>query len=107
MVCDKVAIIKQGVMLTSSTVQELTSHGQQLHVKVENESAALAALKNQPWIKSVKTENGYIIIDAPKDSASRVNEVLAENKLFASELVNKSASLEDVFLQLTGGNAGD
>jgi hypothetical protein len=36
-----------------------------------------------------------------------VNQVLAENKIFASELANKAASLEEVFLQLTGGNSGD
>lgn len=107
MVCDKVAIIKQGVMLKYSSVAELTTQGQLLHIKVENQTAALAVLKNQTWIKSIKTENGYLIVDAPKDSAARVNQVLAENKIFASELANKAASLEEVFLQLTGGNSGD
>ena len=107
MVCDKVAIIKQGVMLKYSSVAELTTQGQLLHIKVENQTAALAVLKNQTWIKSIKVENGYLVADAPKDNAARVNQVLAENKIFASELVNKSASLEEVFLQLTGGNSGD
>jgi ABC-2 type transport system ATP-binding protein len=107
MVCDKVAIIKQGVMLKYSSVAELTTQGQLLHIKVENQTAALAVLKNQTWIKSIKAENGYLIVDAPIDSAARVNQVLAENKIFASELVNKAASLEEVFLQLTGGNSGD
>ena len=107
LVCNRVAIIKQGVMLANSTVAELTSHGQLLYIKVENQTAALSILKSQPWIKSVKTENGYMIVDAPGDSAARVNQVLAENKIFAFELVNKAASLEDVFLQVTGGNSGD
>jgi ABC-2 type transport system ATP-binding protein len=107
LVCNRVAIIKQGVMLANSTVAELTSHGQLLYIKVENKTAALSILKSQPWIKSVKTENGYLIVDAPGDSAARVNQVLAENKIFAFELVNKAASLEDVFLQVTGGNSGD
>ncbi len=111
MVCDKVAIIKQGVMLTSSSVRELTSQGQRLHIKVENQTAALTVLKNQPWIKSVKivaddSHNEYLVVDAPKESAARVNQVLAENNLFASELVNKTSSLEEVFLQLTGGDNG-
>jgi hypothetical protein len=48
-----------------------------------------------------------VIVDAPKDSAARINQTLAENKIFASELMNKSVSLEEVFLQLTGGNSGD
>jgi len=48
-----------------------------------------------------------LAVDAPKESAARVNQALAENKIFAYELVNKAASLEDVFLQVTGGNSGD
>ena len=107
LVCNRVAIIKQGVMLANSTVAELTSHGQLLYIKVENQTAALSILKSQPWIKSVISVNGYLIVDAPGDSAARVNQVLAENKIFAFELVNKAASLEDVFLQVTGGNSGD
>jgi hypothetical protein len=100
-------------MLANSTVQELVTQGQLLQILVDNREKAIAILKNLPWIKSVKTEkienqeNEYIIIDAPKDSASRVNQVLAENNIFASELVSRNVSLESVFLQLTGGNSGD
>jgi hypothetical protein len=60
-----------------------------------------------PWIKSVKRENDYLIVDAPKESASQVSKALAEHNIFASELVTRSASLESVFLQLTGGESGD
>jgi ABC-2 type transport system ATP-binding protein len=112
MVCDHVAIIKKGTMLVSSSVQDLVSQGQRLHLRMENPAQALAVLKNQTWIKSVTIatdEYGreFLAVDAPKDSAAKINQVLAENKIFASELVNMSLSLEDVFLQLTGGHAGD
>ena len=107
LVCDKVAIIEKGVMLANSTVEELVSHGQLLHIKVANQMQALDILKKLSWIKSVKIDNEYLIVDAPKDSAARINQTLAENKIFASELMNKSVSLEEVFLQLTGGNSGD
>jgi ribosome maturation protein Sdo1 len=55
---------------------------------------ALDILKKLSWIKSVKIDNEYLIVDAPKDSAARINQTLAENKIFASELMNKSVSLE-------------
>ncbi len=48
-----------------------------------------------------------MVVDAPKESASRVNAVLAEQKLFLSELVTRSVSLEEVFLQMTGGEKGE
>lgn len=107
MVCHRVAIIKQGTMIANAPVQELLNQGQRLHIKVENSAQAMALLKNVSWIKSVKTENDCLIVDAPQDSASRVNKVLAENNIFASELVSPSVSLESVFLQLTGGESGD
>lgn len=107
LVCNRVAIIKQGVMIANSTVQELVTQGQVLQIKVPDPTQATAILKSLPWIKSVKSENGYLIVDAPKDSASRVNQVLAENNIFASEMVNRNVSLESVFLQLTGGDSGD
>ncbi|OGO36530.1 MAG: hypothetical protein A2147_10480 [Chloroflexi bacterium RBG_16_57_8] len=107
LVCDRVAIIKQGTMIANAPVQELVTRGQMLQVKVANTETAAAVLKNLLWITSVKIENGYLVVDAPKDSASRVNQALAERGIFASELVNHVASLESVFLQLTGNDNHD
>jgi ABC-2 type transport system ATP-binding protein len=104
LVCNRVVIIKQGVVLADSTVQELVSQGQLLQIKIDDPKQAVDVLKSLSWIKSVKIEEDYLIVDAPKDSASRVNQALAEHHLFASELVNRTVSLESVFLQLTGGN---
>ena len=60
-----------------------------------------------PWIRSVKIENDYLIVDAPEESASQINKTLAERDIFASELASRNVSLESVFLQLTGGDSGD
>jgi ABC-2 type transport system ATP-binding protein len=107
LVCNRVMIIKQGVMIADSTVRELVTQGQQLKIKVPDPRQASEVLKGLPWIKSVKIEDGHLIVDAPKDSAAQINQALAEHGIFASELVNQTVSLEDVFLQLTGGNSGD
>jgi ABC-2 type transport system ATP-binding protein len=109
LVCDRVTIIKQGVMITSSPVHELLTKGQLLQVKVDDQTRAqaMSVLKGLSWVKSVKPEDSYLIVDAPKDSASLVNRTLAEHNIFASELVTRNVSLESVFLQLTGGAGGD
>ena len=101
LVCDRVAIIKQGTMIANAPVRELVTKGQMLQIKVADMERASAILQDLPWVKSVKTEGGYLIVDAPQDSASRVNQALAEQNVFASELVNRVANLESVFLQLT------
>ena len=109
LVCDRVAIIKEGVMLTCAPVRELLTQGQQFQIKVNEAEVepAIAVLSGQSWLKSVKREDGYLVVDGHKESASRVNKVLTEHDIFASELVSRNISLESVFLQLTGGESGD
>jgi ABC-2 type transport system ATP-binding protein len=107
LVCSRVAIIKKGITLANAPVQELLTHGQMIEIKVEDLAKAAAILARVPWIKSVRTECGLLVVEAPPDSASQVSKVLAEQGVFVAELVNRNASLEDVFLQLTGGASGD
>ena len=107
LVCDRVAIIKEGIMLTNAPVDELLTQGQQLQIKVDDPGQAASILEKVPWINSVKIENEYLVVDIPKESASRVNQILTEHNIYASELVNRNVSLESVFLQLTGGDSGD
>ncbi len=107
LVCQRVAIIKQGAMIANAPVHELTTRGQVLEVKVTDNAKATAILKALPWVKSVKQEGEYLIVDAPRDSTSAVNQALAENKIYASELISHNPSLESVFLELTGGASGD
>lgn len=108
LVCDRVAIIKQGAMIANAQVRELLNKGQLLQVKVDDQvrAQAVTILNDLNWITSVEAENGCLIIDAPKDSSSRVNRVLAEHNIFVSELVTRNVSLESVFLQLTDGESG-
>jgi ABC-2 type transport system ATP-binding protein len=107
LVCDRVAIIKQGVTLIDAPIQELLNRGQVLQIKVDNPTKAVPILSEIPWIKSVKIEEGYLILEAPQESASQVTKILAENGLYLSELIKRGSSLESVFLQLTGGESGD
>jgi ABC-2 type transport system ATP-binding protein len=107
LVCNNVAIIKQGVVIANAPIKELLSQGNQLQIKVNNMEQTTAILRGLPWIKSVKREGDYLMIDVPRDHGADVNRALAEKGIFASELVNRTTSLESVFLQLTGGETGD
>ncbi|MDO8716945.1 MAG: ABC transporter ATP-binding protein [Dehalococcoidales bacterium] len=107
MVCSKVAIIKQGVIIANAPIKELLSRGHQLQVKVDKMEEAKAVLGDLPWIESVTKENDYLIIDVAKDRSADVNLALVEKGIRVSELFSRSTSLESVFLQLTGGDSGD
>ncbi len=107
LVCDRVAIIKEGVMIANAPVRELLTKGQLLRIKVDNPGEATSILEKIPWVNSIKIEDEYVIVDVPRESASDVNKTLAEQGIYASELVSSHVSLESVFLELTGGESGD
>jgi hypothetical protein len=90
MVCNRVAIIKKGIMVANAPIKELLSRGQTLQIKVDALDQAAAILSSLPWIKSVKKSNDILVVDAPEESASTVNKVLAEHNLFASEIVSRN-----------------
>jgi ABC-2 type transport system ATP-binding protein len=107
LVCDHVAIIKQGVTIANAPIKEILSQGHQMQIKVDKMEQAEAILRDLPWVKSVKREGDYLVIDVPGDHGADINLALAEKRIFVSELVNHTASLESVFLQLTGGESGE
>ncbi len=105
MICQRVAIIKKGTMIASAPVQELVTKGQVLQIRVTNPGAAAEILSKLEWIKSVKVEGAFLVVDAPKDAAADVNKALAERGIFASEIMTRNISLESIFLELTGGGS--
>ena len=107
MVCSHVAIVKRGTVIVDAPIKELLSQGNVLQVRVDNFDKAMAILKNLTWIKSVKIEGDYLEVDLPPNRSAEVNQALVEKGIMVSELVNRTMSLESVFLQLTGGAAGD
>ena len=78
MVCDHVAIVKQGTVIANSSIKELLSNGNHLQIKVNNFDKATAVLKSIAWIKSVKKEEDYLVVDIPKDRSAEVNQALVE-----------------------------
>ena len=107
MVCDHVAIVKQGTVIANAPIKELLSHDNVLQIKVNDIEKATVILKRISWIKSVKKEDDYLVLDIPRERSAEVNLALVQKGIMVSELVNRTSSLESVFLQLTGGTSGD
>jgi ABC-2 type transport system ATP-binding protein len=101
-VCDRVAIIKQGVLLASAPIQELLRRGTAFRIRIDDPARAAHILNGLPWIQSAEVAEDHLIVNAPQDSASAINRALAEHEIFASELASQGLSLESVFLELTG-----
>jgi ABC-2 type transport system ATP-binding protein len=101
-VCDRVAIIKQGHLLAQGSVDDLLRRGKALQLRAENIEAAHSILKQQPWVPWVERNDSFLIIGVPADDGARVNETLAREGIYLSELRPYDTTLENIFLELTG-----
>jgi ABC-2 type transport system ATP-binding protein len=101
-VCDRVAILARGRCIAAGPVEEVLQSGRaaRLLVKVEDPAAGARALSETGIEATVDGEMLRVAL-SPQEGA-RVTRELAARGLYLSELRPDEASLEDVFLELTG-----
>ena len=102
-VCDRVAIIRRGRLLQTGTVTEFVQRDAYLEVAlpgVELEQAA-GIVRRLGFVREATIVDGRLRIVAPVEQGAAVNRALAEAGLYASAIVPRESTLEDVFLELT------
>ena len=100
--CDRVAILARGRLVTEGAVSDVLARGRaaRLVVKVDPLDVALEALRSAEVDATV--DGDRILVRLPAEEAARVTEVLAAARLYVSELRPEEVDLETVFLELTG-----
>jgi ABC-2 type transport system ATP-binding protein len=105
--CDQVAILARGRLVTAGTVGDVLARDRtsRLVVRVEPVNAAVETLRSAGMDASRDGDRIFVAL-APEDGA-RVTEVLAEARMYVSELGPEEVDLETVFLELTQGEAAE
>ncbi|MBI5236375.1 MAG: ATP-binding cassette domain-containing protein [Deltaproteobacteria bacterium] len=101
-VCDRVAIIDKGRIIACDTPSTLKSSlkGDTIHLKTEDDEAAMKEIFERFGLKAAMTEAGlFIIVDNGEKFIPRLFE---RSKTGILSISLKRPSLEDVFLNLTG-----
>jgi ABC-type multidrug transport system ATPase subunit len=101
-VCDRVGVIQRGRLVTEGTVDELRGGGGIL-VKVEPLERAREVAAGLDGVEGAQIKDGMLALDADPNLSAEVNAGLVSAGLRVSELRPIEHSLEDVFLELTGG----
>jgi ABC-2 type transport system ATP-binding protein len=106
-ICDRVAILSRGRLVTAGPVEEVLARGEAAHliVKVENPDAGLDVLRAAGFDAMVDSD--HIRVTAPATEGPAVTKALAAKRIYLSELRPEEISLEDVFLQLTGDQGAE
>jgi ABC-2 type transport system ATP-binding protein len=110
-ICDRVAIIDEGRLVTESPVPELLDRYALPVYRLEPESDGIAALpaladalRAQPWVTAVEESAGMLRVaigDEP-DAGHRLLAIVVEHRVPLLALERVRPTLEDVFLRLTG-----
>ena len=103
-VCDRVLVIKKGKLIASGTLAEVTRRGAYFEIVVEDKRRAAEALRGLGLTGVSETATGLDVVADPARGAE-VNRALASAGIYASAIIPRASSLEDVFLELTEAEA--
>jgi ABC-2 type transport system ATP-binding protein len=99
--CDRVAILARGRLVTEGLVTDVLAHGRssRLVVRAEPLDGALATLRAAQL--SATVDGDHLLVDLAPAEGARVTRVLADARIYVSELRPEEVDLETVFLELT------
>lgn len=101
-ICDRVGVIQKGKLVSEGTVADL--RGQQgLLVKVEPLEEATQIAERLDGVEEVNVSDGFLRLTIAPERAAEINTKLVGAGLKVSELRPAEQSLEEAFLELTGG----
>ena len=103
-ICTRVAIINHGKLIRVAPVHELLQSSGEFQVKVDSPDELLAALRLQPWAQQARNEDGLVITRAPEGRGRNLIKFLVDGGYTPDSVSERQQDLEDIFLQLTGGN---
>ncbi len=105
LMCDRVAIISKGEIIRIDAVHSLLSNKERLVWKVSPIDQAKALLSEETTV--VSEEDGLLVTFYDEEKVSLWNQKLVQAGVQVSEIQTKFPTLEDLFIELTGGETID
>ncbi len=102
-ICSHVLILRNGKLLSSSTMSDILTQDTILSLKADDINLLRETLNNSDVIEIVLDENNFILVKTSLKSA-QVNQYLTTKGIYLSELTIKKKSLESIFLETLSQN---
>ncbi|QPA30312.1 ABC transporter ATP-binding protein [Thermaerobacillus caldiproteolyticus] len=104
MMCDRFAIIQHGRLVGIESVQELSKQAQKVLITVEPVEQALSIIKRAYSSINMKPTNQGIEVSIDYEEIPRLNAMLVSEHIKVYGIQTMTKSLEERFLEMTGGN---
>lgn len=105
-VCNKVAILKEGQIITSGFVKELLDRNHEIiEICTPQIEKTAQELKNLEYARLIKESSQGLIVELEKGMSGELNKLLINQQIEVNYLIPKNPSLEEFFIEITeGGN---
>ena len=104
-ICDRIGVIRGGRLVAEGSIDELRG-GSHLLVRASPLEKARSVLEREVGAENVSSQDGGLTLSVSPDRTAELNATLVHAGVAVSELRPGSRSLEDVFMELTGTEAG-
>lgn len=102
-ICDRIGVIQDGELIAEGRVDELRGHAELL-VRAEPLDQAKQLLKRMIGDEYVQVSDGALLLTPDTVRAGEITRVLVRDGMTVKEVRPVERSLEDTFLELTGGS---
>jgi ABC-type multidrug transport system ATPase subunit len=104
--CTRIGVIQRGKVIAEGTIDELRRGPSTLQVQAVPADTAREVLSREVGAEQVFQENGFLQVRVEAGRAAALNRALVHEGVEVSHLAMATRSLEDAFLELTGGETG-
>jgi ABC-2 type transport system ATP-binding protein len=104
-VCTHVAILKQGRLLRTGAVAELTAGAPVFRLRTGNVSTLWEAVCKYPPARQMRREHGAVYTELADSDPALLCKYLAGLGIYLAELSSQRSTLEETFLRLTGSSS--
>jgi ABC-2 type transport system ATP-binding protein len=107
--CNRVAIIRKGSVIYQGALRDLleTAVTTAYRLRAVEPERARAALLAHPGVSDVGLRDGELRFTADEDAVAALTVALGQARVAFTALVPETASLEELFLGMTGGDSSD
>lgn len=106
LLCDRVAIIHKGKVLTTERVDQLVNRPTQVEWSLQPIEKGKNAFEQLSYIShiEIQPDKGKILVQMPQDKIAETNQHLVDNQIQIMGIHPHQMTLEDIFLQITGSD---
>jgi ABC-2 type transport system ATP-binding protein len=102
--CTRIGVIEKGKLVVSGAVDQLLRGKNAHRVSVDNTDAARGLMGKLGWARVSSVGQGFIDVELDGHNPAELNRALVESGVGVSGLAPIKASLEELYLNLVGGD---